>query len=118
MRYYQTQYPELLMVQLELVLRLRRDPTIRPLLADLQHQWTSSFERAVQDGITHGIFRPDLDPADAAATITAALQGTVIQQVIHPDAAHFDHVCQQIERWLLLTPDASGDPLAPKGPRP
>jgi AcrR family transcriptional regulator len=99
-RVYQSERPDMLVVMQELMLRARRDPAVAAIVAPLTQGWRTGIERMVASGIAAGVFRPELDPAAAAAHVMAALGGVLLLNLPPPALAQ---VCAELERTLRVS---------------
>jgi transcriptional regulator BetI-like protein len=59
-------------------LRARDDKQCRLTLAWHREQIRLSLEEILAEGVTHGVFRPDLDPGAAAAVLLNAAEGCLL----------------------------------------
>lgn len=73
-----------------------RDKTFAKVLADLQDQWTEEIARAIDEGVSEGVFRVD-SSHDAATRITSLLDGLAVRMVVHKDKFKRD----VLRGWLI-----------------
>ena len=72
---YQTEYhPSVQVVLLELALRSLRDPAIREIMQGMDTHWQDYIASQLQAGVEAGLFRADLDIANAAVAYRSTVQ--------------------------------------------
>jgi len=97
--------PQTFLVLSELAVRSRRDPAIARILHDLFTGWHGYLVSILQQGISEGTFRADLD-TDATALAIRMQLATIGYQVVELDGgATLDplvrQLAQQTEYWLM-----------------
>jgi len=93
--------PEMFIVLNELTLRSLHDPTIRSMIAWLDQGWHSYLAQTLRAGKEQGMFRADLDPDDAATRLIQLFKGINLHYMLHPEAADFERIWLDMERWLV-----------------
>ena len=73
-----------------------RDKTLSKVFADLQDQWTEEIARAIDEGVSEGVFRVD-SSHDAAMRITSLLDGLAVRMVVHKNKFKRD----VLREWLI-----------------
>ena len=96
-RFYQAERPHVLTVVQEFLLRARRDPVIAGILDPLMRNWRGEIGEIVEAGIAEGVFRAELDPRVAAASIVATLTGAASHGL---DGEVLEGILAGIEGWL------------------
>ena len=91
--------PATFLVLQELSARARRDERIDAIMRPLQSYWHAQIAEILAAGRADGSFRPDLDPAAAAAMVIGAMVGA--QRHPHDPLAFFDRIAAELERALL-----------------
>jgi AcrR family transcriptional regulator len=94
-----TDDPATFLVLQELSARARRDERIDAIMRPLQSYWHAQIAEILSAGRADGSFRPDLDPAAAAAMVIGAMIGA--QRHPHDPPAFFDRIAAELERALL-----------------
>jgi hypothetical protein len=100
-RFYRLERPDMLTVIQELMLRAQRDPTVRSIIAPLMHHWRTGLQLTIEDGVSEGVFRPNLVPIVAAALVASAITGASSLNV-GPEI--LDGIFREIEGWLVIPP--------------
>ena len=90
--------PELFLVLDELLLYSRRDAAIHSILLESVTNWQHSVESLIQEEITAGRFRQDLDARSAALTLMAFCQG--IGLLLHTQPGDIDGILTQFAHWF------------------
>lgn len=98
--------PDLFVALHELQLRAHRDEAVRQVVRQIHGRWQSHMEGIYKAGIQQNIFRPDIDPAQAAITIIATLSGISLQAVSKEPTAELTWVGNQLVTSFML-PDLS-----------
>ncbi|WP_437577748.1 TetR/AcrR family transcriptional regulator [Sorangium sp. So ce887] len=96
--------PHLATVLQELSLRARRDPAARMAFRAVHKEWNLAVEHLVRQGVRGGQLRSDLDPRAAAAVVTSFIIGAMIQLGVDAGAFDFQHVSEEVDRWLAPAP--------------
>jgi AcrR family transcriptional regulator len=107
--FYREAHPELAAVLFELQLRGRRDPAIRNIVEPLFGHWQFGIERWMTAGVDEGVFRRDLEPAAAAAFLTAAIAGT---GVLGTSRQQLERIFAAVEAWLRAPANTAGTAAA------
>ena len=90
--------PDLIHVFAELLIRARRDDTIRALIEPQLDHWVGQLDEILKAGVADGSFRPGMDTRAAAYMITAALQ-TLWRD--SDQLAAFERVADELERAVI-----------------
>lgn len=98
-RFYRLERPDLLVVIQELTLRAHRDPAVRSIITPLTYQWRAGLQQLIEEGISEGVFRPDLVPVVAATLLASTISGAINFTV---GAELLDSVFREIEQWLII----------------
>ncbi len=104
--HYHSARPDMLAVMQELILRARRDETVRAIVVPLIGHWRDGMAQMIAAGQAEGVFRADLDPAAASTLLTTALSGVILLGLPPPA---IDHVIAEIERTLLAPGQLNGE---------
>jgi TetR/AcrR family transcriptional regulator, regulator of cefoperazone and chloramphenicol sensitivity len=99
-RFYRLERPDLLVVIQELMLRAHRDPAVRSIIAPLTYHWRAGLQQLIEEGISEGVFRPDLVPVVAATLVASAISGA-INFTVGPEV--LDSIFREIEQWLIIS---------------
>ena len=99
-RFYRLERPDLLVVIQELMLRAHRDPAVRSIIAPLTYHWRAGLQQLIEEGISEGVFRPDLVPVVAATLVASTISGA-INFTLGPEV--LDSIFREIERWLIIS---------------
>ena len=99
-RFYRLERPDMLVVIQELMLRAHRDPAVRSIIAPLTYHWRAGLQQLIEEGISEGVFRPDLVPVVAATLVASTLSGAINFTV---GAEVLDSIFGEIERWLIIS---------------
>ena len=99
-RFYRLERPDMLVVIQELMLRAHRDPVVRSITAPLTYHWQAGLQQLIEEGISEGIFRPDLVPVVAATLVASTISGA-INFAVGPEM--LDSIFREIERWLIIS---------------
>jgi TetR/AcrR family transcriptional regulator, regulator of cefoperazone and chloramphenicol sensitivity len=90
--------PELFLVLDELLLYSRRDAAIHSILSDAVTNWQRSMESLIEEEITAGRFRQDLNARSAALTLMAFCQG--IGLLLQTQPGDIDGILAQFAYWF------------------
>ena len=96
-RTYQRDHPKLFIVYQEVLLRSRRDASLRPMLRSLDERWYTNTKRILDDGIQQGVFRATLDVEQVTKMIMAQLRGASLTTL---EPLDFDQAYAAFERLL------------------
>jgi TetR/AcrR family transcriptional regulator, regulator of cefoperazone and chloramphenicol sensitivity len=99
-RFYRLERPDLLVVIQELMLRAHRDPAVRSIIAPLTYHWRAGLQQLIEEGISEGVFRPDLVPVVAATLVASTISGA-INFTVGPEV--LDSIFREIEQWLIIS---------------
>jgi AcrR family transcriptional regulator len=75
MRYRLHDTPEMYVVLMELYVRSLRNPAVARALETLERQWSNHLIGILERGVRIGVFRSDLDLADAATMLIVQMKG-------------------------------------------
>jgi TetR/AcrR family transcriptional regulator, regulator of cefoperazone and chloramphenicol sensitivity len=100
-RFYRLEQPDMLVVIQELMLRAHRDPAVRSIIAPLTYHWQSGLQQLIEEGISEGVFRPDLVPVVAATLVASTISGAINFAF---GTEMLDNIFREIERWLIISP--------------
>ena len=81
-RYRLRDTPEMYVVLIELYVRSLRNPAIARVVETLEREWSNHLIGILERGVRIGIFRRDLDLADAAAMIMVQMKGLTFQAAL------------------------------------
>jgi len=99
-RFYRLERPDMLVVIQELMLRAHRDPAVRSIIAPLTYHWKAGLQQLIEEGISEGVFRPNLVPVVAATLVASTISGAINFTV---GSEMLDSIFREIERWLLIS---------------
>ncbi len=89
--------PEMYVVLIELYVRSLRNPAIARVVETLEREWSNHLIGILERGVRIGIFRRDLDLADAAAMIMVQMKGLAFQAALgKPPSAQLDRLISQL----------------------
>lgn len=94
--------PDLFVALHELQLRAHRDEPVRKIVGQIHGRWQSNLEGVYQAGIKQNLFRPDIEPSQAATAIIALLSGISLQAVSKEPTADLAWTGQQLVSSFLL----------------
>jgi TetR/AcrR family transcriptional regulator, regulator of cefoperazone and chloramphenicol sensitivity len=95
-RHYLRHHPEMLLVMQEFILRGKRDPEVQKIVERMTGWWRLGIEQMVDQGVSDGTFRTDLDREEQVATLMAVFGGVAAAGIQHIDAIE-----RSVETWLL-----------------
>lgn len=75
-------------------------PALRRRARETMDRWRGLLERIVQDGIKRGELRADVDPAEVAAVVIAALEGAVAMTNLYKDGHPLRRVIAHLEGYI------------------
>ena len=106
-RYRLRETPEMYVVLMELYVRSLRDPAIARVLETLEREWSNHLIGILESGVRTGVFRRDLDLADAATMIMVQMKGLAFHVALgKPPGPQVDRLISQLaaetERHLTL----------------
>lgn len=93
--------PEMFIVLSELVLRSLRSPLLQTSMQRLDQSWHGYLTFMINNGITEGSFRADLDSDEMATRLIIMFKGFFFHQITSPGAIEFHTLFNDIERLLL-----------------
>ncbi len=89
--------PEMYVVLMELYVRSLRNPAIARVVESLERQWSNHLMVIVERGVRLGVFRRDLDLADAATMILVQMKGLTFHVALgKPSRAQVDRLISQL----------------------
>src|SRR5579885_2719411 len=77
-RYYFACEPRMLLVNLELGVRGKRDPEVQRVMEEMHFHWRQGLEEMIQEGIASGVFRNDIARQEMLSLLITLLSGIVI----------------------------------------
>lgn len=96
MQYQLEKAPYLFVALHELQLRAHRDEQVRKIVQQIHGRWQSHIENIYAAGVEQALFRPDIEPSQAALTIIAVLSGISLQAVSKETTANLAWTGQQL----------------------
>ncbi|MEO8757625.1 MAG: TetR/AcrR family transcriptional regulator [Devosia sp.] len=90
--------PEIMLVFSELMERGRRDERIAASILPMKNRWRQILADLLTEGVTAGIYRPDLDPEAFATVMIASMIGFCRNP--HKDAERFDRLVAELKRAI------------------
>jgi AcrR family transcriptional regulator len=107
--------PEILLVFSELMERGRRDERIATSIIPMKHRWRSILASLLTEGVTDGIYRPDIDAEAFAQIMISSMIGFCRNP--KKDPASFDRLIAEFRRAMknpaLETPSDLSKPASP-----
>lgn len=94
--------PDLFVALHELQLRAHRDETVRQIVRQIHGRWQANMEGIYRAGVEQNIFRPDIEPAQAATAIIALLSGSSLQAVSKETTADWSWAGNQLVTSFML----------------
>lgn len=100
--------PGIMLVFSELIERARRDEVIEAAILPMKRHWRQMLIDILSEGVSDGVYRPDLDPEAFATILIASFIGFCRGPHKSPDA--FDRLVAEMQRAIRNpTLDAGGD---------
>jgi AcrR family transcriptional regulator len=90
--------PEIMLVFSELMERGRRDERIAEAILPVKKKWRRIMVDLLSEGVSEGVYRPDLDPDSFATILMSTMIGFCRNR--HKDAAAFDRLVAEIKRAI------------------
>lgn len=75
-------------------------PELRQHAARAMRDWQARVKEAVEDGVTSGELRPDVDAAATASVLTSALEGAIMITALLREPAHMERVAGHLHFYL------------------
>ena len=90
--------PEIMVVFSELIERARRDPIIEAAIIPMKKHWRQMLVDILSEGVSDGVFRPDLDPEPFANVLIGTFIGFCRSP--HKNAASFERLVAELRRAI------------------
>jgi AcrR family transcriptional regulator len=90
--------PDVMLVFSELMERARRDERIAAAIRPMQRKWRQIVADLLTEGVTDGVYRPDIDPLPAAIMLIGALVGHCRAGL--GDLVGFDQLVAELQRAI------------------
>ena len=90
--------PEIMLVFSELMERGRRDERIAAAILPMKHRWRQILADLLTEGVSDGVYRPDIDPEAFASIIMASFIGFCRNP--NKDAAALDRLVAELQRAI------------------
>jgi AcrR family transcriptional regulator len=94
--------PDLFVALHELQLRAHRDETVRRIVQQVHGRWQANMEGIYRAGVKQNIFRPDIEPSQAATALIALLSGSSLQAVSKETTGDLAWAANQLVTSFLL----------------
>ena len=75
-------------------------PELRQHAARAMRAWQARVVEAVNDGVTSGELRPDVDPAATGSILTSTLEGAIMVTALLREPAHMKRVASHLHAYL------------------
>ena len=95
-KYYVEHEPKMLLVMQELGMRGKRDEAVNKVVDELTSHWRHGIEEMVEEGVTTGVFRDDIDKQALCAILMSIFAG-----IAGMGGGNVGEIAKTTESWIL-----------------